>query len=371
MTLNSRTTDVFVVGGGPAGLAAAIAARRRGFRVTVADPAIPPIDKACGEGLMPDGLAALNRLGIQVDGIDSHPFRGIRFVDSGVSVAADFPQGNALGVRRTVLHGLLVKQAAEAGVQLLWGTPVPGISGQKVLLANQSVPCRWIIGGDGTNSRVRRWAGLDSERRTKRRFGFRRHYQITPWSDFMELHWGPGCQVYVTPIGRAEICVALISRSPTLRLDTALGEFPELRERLANAAYTTTERGSLSVSRKLPGVCRGCVALIGDASGSVDAITGEGLCLAFAQALALARSLESGDFSSYEAEHRRLMKRPAIMANVLLGIGERGRLRRRALRALASEPGIFAKLLAMHVGALSPAEAAAGGLRFGIRMLTA
>ena len=60
------STDVFVIGGGPAGLAAAIAARQRGFRVIVADGMRPPIDKACGEGLMPDGLAALERLGIRV-----------------------------------------------------------------------------------------------------------------------------------------------------------------------------------------------------------------------------------------------------------------------------------------------------------------
>jgi len=59
-----RETDVFVIGGGPAGLAAAIAARRAGFDVVVADRSQPPIDKACGEGLMPDGLSALQRLGV-------------------------------------------------------------------------------------------------------------------------------------------------------------------------------------------------------------------------------------------------------------------------------------------------------------------
>ena len=75
-------TDVLVVGGGPAGLAAAIAARAKGFRVVVADCSRPPIDKPCGEGLMPDALAALSQLGIAVRSEDSFPFRGIRFVDS-------------------------------------------------------------------------------------------------------------------------------------------------------------------------------------------------------------------------------------------------------------------------------------------------
>src|SRR5207245_4735336 len=85
--LNStlKSTDVFVIGGGPAGLAAAIAARQQGFRVCVADGAQPPLDKACGEGLMPDGLPALEQLGIVVKPDDSHPFSGVRFLSLGLT----------------------------------------------------------------------------------------------------------------------------------------------------------------------------------------------------------------------------------------------------------------------------------------------
>src|SRR5436309_2237554 len=62
-------TDVFVIGGGPAGLAAAIATRRKGFRVTVADGSEPPIDKACGEGLLTDTAIAFRELGGAMVGI--------------------------------------------------------------------------------------------------------------------------------------------------------------------------------------------------------------------------------------------------------------------------------------------------------------
>src|SRR6202035_4799335 len=112
--------DVFVVGGGPAGLATAIAARRHGLSVVVADGAIPPIDKSCGEGLMPDGVEALRQLGITIPEGEAYPFRGIRFVSDGAKAEAAFPRGTAYGIRRTDLHRAMLDQAAACGVHMLW-----------------------------------------------------------------------------------------------------------------------------------------------------------------------------------------------------------------------------------------------------------
>lgn len=366
MTLD---TDVFVIGGGPAGLAAAVAARRKGFRVMVADCARPPIDKACGEGLMPDGLAALRELGFGIGFTGAFPFRGIRFRDGGVSVDASFPNGWGAGVRRTALHLAMVAAAERAGVDLLWGANVIGISAEGVRLAGRCVTARWIVGADGGNSRARAWTGLGSGGDVLRRFGFRRHYRVAPWSGCMELYWGRDAQLYVTPVGIQEVCVAVVSRNPHLRIDGVLADFPDLSERLGGATYGTAELGSVTASRKLDRVVRGRVALVGDASGSVDAITGEGLCLAFRQALALAEALEREDLSGYQAVHRRLMRRPALMATLLLSFDGRPRLRRSVLNALAAQPAIFEKMLAMHVGALSPVDFAASGLALGWQML--
>ena len=151
-----------MIGGGPAGLAAAIAARQRGFDVTLADCSIPPIDKACGEGIMPDGLAAAQSLGIDLDAAGAHPFRGIRFCERGASVEAAFPKGHGLGLRRTTLHRMMVERAAEAGVRMAWGARVTGISGEGVIADGRLVRARWIVGADGGQSPVRRWAGLDA-----------------------------------------------------------------------------------------------------------------------------------------------------------------------------------------------------------------
>ena len=106
--------DVVVVGGGPAGLASAIAARRHGLSVAVLDCAAPVIDKACGEGLLPDTVAALRELGVSFS--SGHAFTGIRFVGDGCAPTAHFPGEPALGLRRLALHRALVARAEAVGV---------------------------------------------------------------------------------------------------------------------------------------------------------------------------------------------------------------------------------------------------------------
>jgi len=365
-----RSTDVFVIGGGPAGLAAAIAARNCGFDVTVADGATPPIDKACGEGIMPDGLGAARALGMELEDGHGAAFRGIRLCEGAASVESAFANGHGIGLRRTALHGLLVERAAAAGVRLAWGVPVSGIDEAGVSAGGRLVRARWIVGADGGQSRVRRWTGLEAGARASRRYGFRRHYRMTPWTDFVELHWSDGCQLYITPLAAGEICVVLMSRHPHLRLEEALPRFPAVARRIGSACPVGIERGGVSASLRLRSVCRGNVALVGDAAGSVDAITGEGLCLLFQQAGALARALEASDLDLYRREHRRIGRRPEFVADLMLLLAERGRLRRRALRAMASRPHLFASMLAMHVGGLPPLDYLTSGLALGCRMLT-
>ncbi|HXK07505.1 MAG TPA: FAD-dependent monooxygenase [Verrucomicrobiae bacterium] len=365
-----QTTDVFVIGGGPAGLAAALAARRRGLDVTLADCGVPPVDKACGEGVMPDGLAAAKSLGLDLESAGGHPFRGIRFCDGDIAVQALFPHGSGRGLRRTLLHAAMVDRAAQSGVRMAWGARVHGISPAGVRIEDRLVRARWIVGADGGHSAVRRWAGLDASRRDTRRFGFRQHFRIAPWSEFMELHWADGCQLYVTPVGADEICVVLISGDQHLRLEDALPRFPAMQHRLRNATAATLERGGVTASRRLERVWAGNVALVGDASGSVDAITGEGLCLLFQQAEALAAAIAAGDLARYQGQHRRIGRRPALMAGLMLLMDQRRRLRRRTIRAMAERPRIFARMLAAHTGALDLGGLVTNGLALGWQMLT-
>lgn len=364
-------SDVFVLGGGPAGLAAAIAARRRSFSVTLADADRPPIDKACGEGLMPDSLTAAAQLGIALPAGVGFPFQGIRFTGEKSTVQSPFPEGVGRGVRRTILHSLLVDAAERAGVEMLWGTGVTGIEDHTIRMKCGSLTARWIVGADGGQSAARRWMGLDGIRRESRRFGFRTHYGIAPWSPWVEIHWSEGCQFYVTPVAADEVCLVLMSRDPHLRIADALPRFPALFERLGALTPLTPERGSFAATRRLKRVARGHCALVGDASGTIDAITGEGLCLSFQQSLALAAALESADLASYEKEHARLARMPVFMADFMLTMDRSSWLRRRALAAMAARPELFSRLLAAHVGNLKITQFAATAASLGWGIVTA
>lgn len=342
--------EILIAGGGPAGLAAAIALRQRGADVLVADSLEPPIDKPCGEGLMPDSRRDLARLGIELEASCGAAFRGIRFAGAGSTVTAEFPRGEGLGVRRLVLHRRLINRAAELGVRMVWKTPLVMQQGHAVRLGSQACRYRWLIGADGHASRVRAWAGLDAASLRSRRFGFRAHYRIEPWSPYVEVHWGALGQAYITPVGPQEICVAAMSRHPGIRLDQVLNGIPFMREKLAGVETTTPERGALTLTRRLRCVAQGNVALIGDASGSADAITGEGLAMGFRQALLLAESLEADGLDVYAAQHSRILALPQRMAAVMLLMDRSARLRERALRVLAARPHLFAEMLSVHVG---------------------
>jgi 2-polyprenyl-6-methoxyphenol hydroxylase-like FAD-dependent oxidoreductase len=188
----------------------------------------------------------------------------------------------------------------------------------------------------------------------------------------VEVHWGRSGQLYITPTATDEICVALITSNPKTRLRDALPEFPQVAERLRRCVPTTREQGAITSTSRVRSVHKGRIALLGEASGSVDAITGEGLSTAFHQANALVHAIKNDDLSLYERAHREIMRRPRAMARLLLLMDRHPSIRQRALCALSSEPSAFSRLLAIHTGAISPMEfGLQGALSFGWGLVTA
>jgi menaquinone-9 beta-reductase len=348
--LSLASPDIFIVGAGPAGLAAGISASQAGFSVEIADCSAPPIDKACGEGLMPDSLAALSELGVNLDAVETAPFAGVRFIGHGRVADSRFPTGTGLGVRRTVLHPLLMERAESLGVRFRWKTVVRGMEDGSVKMDGGTVRPRWVVGADGHQSRVRHWAGLDRGKLSSKRVGLRQHFAITPWSEFVEIYWGEKGQAYVTPVAKDEICVAFMSRQKFASVGVALEHFPELNERIGVAVRSDAPRGAVSLVKRLDRVSRGNVALIGDASGSIDAITGEGMAVGFRQAVALTAALKAGDLNQYEVAHQVIGRVPHFMSEGMLMMDRMGVVQRHVLKALAHKPELFARMLKIHVG---------------------
>ena len=339
-------SDVVVLGAGPAGIATAIAARLKGLQATVLDFRKPPIDKPCGEGLLPEAVEALHILGIDLSPV-AFPFSGIRFSDDQSSVSARIA-GRAYGLQRKALHQLLVERATELRVRFLWGARVSEFHSDHLNVGDERVSFRWLVGADGQNSSVRKWVGLAPRRLAHSRFGFRRHYGVKPWSDFVEVHWGERCQMFVTPTGAEEVCVALLTSDPQMRIDQALAQFPGVANRLRCAEVITQEAGAVSVLGRARAVARGNVALVGDASCAIDGIAGQGLSLAFQQAIALGEALAREDLPQYAAAHRRITANAVRMTRLLLLMGSSVTLRRKALRLFAKNPIFFSRMMAIH-----------------------
>ena len=204
--------------------------------MTVRKPRAGVIDKACGEGLMPGAVAALDDLGVRVGGA---PITGIRYLDRHRHVDAEFTSGTGLGVRRTELHAALTERLRETGVRVV-ESPVARLEdrGDHVLVDGEAV--RHVIAADGLHSTVRRLTGLDAPRSSgspARRYGQRVHVALPPWTSLVEVHWAGGGEAYVAPVAD-EIGVAVLSarRRP---FEALLEEFPLVRERIAGCARSS------------------------------------------------------------------------------------------------------------------------------------
>ncbi|MEV4095533.1 NAD(P)/FAD-dependent oxidoreductase [Streptosporangium saharense] len=304
--------DVLVAGGGPAGLATAIHAALAGMEAVVVEPRPGPVDKACGEGLMPSGAAALRALGVRAEG---RALAGIRYVDGEDRVQAEFRKGSGLGVRRTALHDALSRRAAELGVRVVRGR-VDEVRQRHDGVEAAGLRARWLVAADGLHSPLRALLGLQLPDTRPRRYGLRRHYPVAPWTDFVEVHWAEESEAYVTPVGADLVGVAVLS-SRRRGYQEHLADFPELAARLTGPAATRV-RGAGPLRQRVRSRVAGRVLLVGDAAGYTDALTGEGLSLALLSAPVLVGCLRSGDPRSYEGAWLRLSRRHRLLTAALL-----------------------------------------------------
>ncbi len=308
--------DLLVAGGGPAGLAAATYAAQAGLEAVVLERRHGPIDKACGEGLMPHTVRHLQNLGVPLHG---KAFRGITYLDSRRRVEARFRSGQGMGVRRTALYQGLHDAALAAGVRIVQ-SDIGTVSQDGDGVRCGDLRARYLAAADGLHSPIRRSLGLDLPSRGRRRWGIRRHYQVAPWTDTVEVHWAAGTEAYVTPVADDCVGVAVLT-SQQRGFDAHLTEFPLLAERLTGSPHGK-DRAAGPLRQRVRHRAAGRVMLVGDAAGYVDALTGEGLGIAFGGAELLVDCVLADAPEDYDRRWRAMSRRyRALTAGLLQASG--------------------------------------------------
>jgi menaquinone-9 beta-reductase len=354
--------DLVVVGGGPAGLAVAIVAAEQGLSVVVVERRSFPPDKACGEGVLPPGVKALERLGIadRFDRSTAYQFGGIRFIQEDGSAASAQMPSNGMGIRRTVLVETLAIRAEEQGAVLRNRCSVLGFkatpSGAVVYTTDGEMFASLIVAADGLHSSLRKASGLEAAPSSRRRFALRQHYQIRPWTDFVEVYVDDKGEAVVTPVSDDSVSINFVWEDGVIEqpnISVLAGRFPALLARLANAPTISSVRGAGPMARASTRRNGDRIVLVGDAAGFVDSISGDGLSIAFNSALILGKHLPEilkrratrESMQAYEREARRIYRGYQLVTGGLLTIARHPRARRTVINSLMRHPWAFSALM--------------------------
>ncbi|HTZ43436.1 MAG TPA: FAD-dependent oxidoreductase [Jatrophihabitans sp.] len=340
--------DVLVVGGGPVGLASALFLDRAGLSVTVLEQRAGPIDKACGEGLLPPAVRTLAGLDVRPAG---WALGGIRYLDGGHRVDARFRTGPGLGVRRTELQSALGRAVRARGIpieQVRAGALEQDAASVRVA----GLTARYLVAADGLHSGIRRRLGLQRASRRRPRWGQRRHVGVAPWTDLVEVHWSTQAEAYVTPTGPEQVGVAILSAS-RVPFSQALQSFPALAQRLGGLPHGPV-LGAGPLRQRVGRRVAGRVLLAGDAAGYVDALTGEGLSIGLVTAARLAGCLAADRPADYERAWRQATRRYRLLTEGLVALAGNRVSRPLIVPAAARLPGAFAAIVNQLAGEPGP-----------------
>ena len=309
-TATPVSTDVLVVGAGPAGSAAAAWAARSGQEVLLVDAAVFPRDKTCGDGLTPRAVAELSGLGLE-DWLRTHAVnRGLRAHGFGQTLLLPWPGGSlpawGSAVPRTELDDHLRTTAIKAGAQALDGARAvdvrrDGARVAAVVLEREGaggterfeVACRRLVVADGVRSPLGKLLGREWHRETVYGVAGRSYLASgkadDPWiSSHLELRGEQGEILsgygWIFPLGNGEVNLG-VGTLATARRPANVAIKPLMRfyaeQRREEFELTGDLRAPTSALLPMGGavshVAGANWALIGDAAGCVNPLNGEGI----------------------------------------------------------------------------------------------
>jgi flavin-dependent dehydrogenase len=314
--------DVVVVGGGPAGSAAAIFLRQRGHDVLLLDEARFPRDKVCGEGVSPEAWRLLREMGAAngVRALAPHPLRGMALTSPDGTMFRGFYRGAAdagFALRRRDLDACLLATARGAGVEVREGIRVTApiaerqrIAGVITLAASRPaggneprdpglpIPARLVVAADGRRSAIARHLGLLREHRRLRKYAVRGYWSgVEGLGEMGEMHVGGGGYCGIAPLSMAEANITFVVDRGEMQAAAGdlegfyratLTRWPRVHERLSHATLTEAPRAIGPLALEARRVSVEGAALVGDAAGFYDPFTGEGVTLALRGAEILA-----------------------------------------------------------------------------------
>jgi flavin-dependent dehydrogenase len=341
-----RRTDPLIVGGGPAGSAAAITLALGGARPTLIERHAEPRDIVCGGFLGWDALAALQGLGIDPWALGAQPIRHVRLIAGRRVIERPLP-ALAAGLSRQTLDRALLARAIARGVEIRRGVAVRRIERDALHLADGEVlTAEAIFLATGKHAlRGSPREGLPADTRLGLRTTLPDHPDLAGW---IELHLIDGgyAGLLRQEDGRINLSLSITADrlseaggSPDALMARLADETPRLADRLADKSDWAAVAGvpyGWRTRATIPGQFR-----LGDQAAVIASVVGDGIAIALASGRAAAGAWAQSGAAAAPAFQRAFAaraQRPIAIAELARAAAERPRVAT-AVLAMLHIPG--------------------------------